>query len=335
MLAGSINQLGVLTVEARRVAEQTVAGRVIELTAKALKDKAPASGRPIGWPATSCRRSWGWRQSHSSSTSPTRLAHSSRPRNGWRSDRPMRVSVYPTLAVLVVACPCALILATPAAVIAALGRLAGTGVLVKGGAALERLAGVNAFAFDKTGTLTEGRLELGDVVPLGMTEKRIAPHRRLGRTGQRASAGPDDRCCGRIAKCVHRRRPTEFQAHPGGGVGATVDGNDSRSSARGDFWRNRASRSPPRRTPHSTRLDAAGQTALLVARDGQVIGVIGASDRIRTDAADVLAELRLSGVERIAMLTGDRPAAAQGRRRSVERLPMFTPACSPPRKPSC
>src|SRR5262249_29209739 len=77
-----------------------------------------------------------------------------------------RLSVYPTLAVLVVACPCALILATPAAVIAALGRLAGTGVLLKSGAALERLAGVTAFAFDKTGTLTEGRLELGDVLPL-------------------------------------------------------------------------------------------------------------------------------------------------------------------------
>ena len=64
------------------------------------------------------------------------------------------------------ACPCALILATPAAVIAALGRLAGTGVLIKGGSALERLARVNAFAFDKTGTLTEGRLEIGEVVPL-------------------------------------------------------------------------------------------------------------------------------------------------------------------------
>src|SRR5207248_11408489 len=78
-----------------------------------------------------------------------------------------RVAAYPTLAVLVVACPCALVLATPAAVVAALGRLAGTGVLIKGGAALERLAGVTAFAFDKTGTLTEGKLELGDVIPLG------------------------------------------------------------------------------------------------------------------------------------------------------------------------
>src|SRR5207237_2815949 len=78
-----------------------------------------------------------------------------------------RLATYPALSVLVVSCPCALILATPAAVIAALGRLAGTGVLIKGGSALERLAAVNAFAFDKTGTLTEGRLQLGDVHGLG------------------------------------------------------------------------------------------------------------------------------------------------------------------------
>src|SRR5207245_7286132 len=77
-----------------------------------------------------------------------------------------RAAVFPALSVLVVACPCALILATPAAVIAALGRLAGTGVLLKSGSALERLAQVRAFAFDKTGTLTEGRLELGEVLPL-------------------------------------------------------------------------------------------------------------------------------------------------------------------------
>ena len=95
-------------------------------------------------------------------------------------------SVYPALSVLVVACPCALILATPAAVVAALGRLAGTGVLIKGGSALERLAGVRAFAFDKTGTLTEGRLELGELVPLSDT----APDELLRSVGYwGASAG--------------------------------------------------------------------------------------------------------------------------------------------------
>ena len=99
----------------------------------------------------------------------------------------MRVSVYPALAVLVVACPCALILATPAAVIAALGRLAGTGILVKGGAALERLASVKAFAFDKTGTLTEGHLELGDSIPLGVNETELL---RLAASAEQCSEHP-------------------------------------------------------------------------------------------------------------------------------------------------
>src|SRR5260370_23532167 len=82
----------------------------------------------------------------------------------WRGAGAPTIDLLPTLAVLVVACPCALILATPAAVLAASARLARRGVLIKGGAALERLARVDAMAFDKTGTLTEGRPEIGEIV---------------------------------------------------------------------------------------------------------------------------------------------------------------------------
>src|SRR5262249_29636211 len=152
---------GALTVEAKRVAEHTVVGRVIELTGRALQDKAPLERTAdrlarlflpavLGLAALTflvCMMIfWG----------PLASA-------GKRLElgRAAKMSAYPALAVLVVACPCALILATPAAIIAALGRLAGTGVLIKGGAALERLAQIKAIAFDKTGTLTEGRLELG------------------------------------------------------------------------------------------------------------------------------------------------------------------------------
>src|SRR5262249_44097457 len=144
----------------------TVAGRVIEMTAWALKDKSP-----IEHTADRLARYF----------LPTVLALAAltflaalvgqaifvRTPGGGRPEFLELVarSTPPALSGLVVACPCALILATPAAVIAAMGRLAGTGVLLKGGSALERLARVNAFAFDKTGTLTEGQLELGDVVP--------------------------------------------------------------------------------------------------------------------------------------------------------------------------
>src|SRR5207302_681846 len=126
--------------------------------------------------------------------------------------------VYPALSVLVVACPCPLILATPAAVIAALGRLAGTGVLIKGGWALERLANVSAFAFDKTGTLTEGRLELGDVVGLnGVSSEELLS---AAATAEQKSEHVLARLIMQAAseRGLAPATVDEFIAHPGAGV---------------------------------------------------------------------------------------------------------------------
>ena len=124
---------------------------------------------------------------------------------------------------LVVACPCALILATPAAIMAALGRLAGTGILIKGGSALERLAHVNAFAFDKTGTLTEGRLELGEIVPLaGVSAEELLRTAATAEQQQRTSAGPADRQEAARARICRRNRSTISSAHPGVGITAHI-----------------------------------------------------------------------------------------------------------------
>ncbi len=164
VLAGSLNQFGALTIEARRVAEHTVVGQVIEMTARALQDKAPLE-------RTADRLARYFLPAVLALSALTFLVCWVGYSTGWMRPPQTNLSfkqlvTLPALSVLVVACPCALILATPAAIIAALGRLAGTGILIKGGSALERLAAVNAFAFDKTGTLTEGRLELSEIVPL-------------------------------------------------------------------------------------------------------------------------------------------------------------------------
>ncbi|HVK07317.1 MAG TPA: cation-translocating P-type ATPase family protein [Gemmataceae bacterium] len=309
VLAGTINQLGVLTVEARRVAEQTVAGRVVELTAKALRDKAPSerqADRLASYflPAVLGLAALTFAFNVAYQIGPFRPAADRLPLG-----LAMRVSVYPTLAVLVVACPCALVLATPAAVIAALGRLAGTGVLVKGGAALERLAAVKAFAFDKTGTLTEGRLELGEVAPLGVSSDELL---RIAASAEAGSEHPLARAviAGARARSVPATAAEAFQAHPGGGVVATVDGSPVVLGTR-RFLEQQGVTIPGEADEALTRLDDDGQTAVLVARAGRVVGVLGARDRIRPDAADVLAELRLSGIDRIALLTGDRDAAAK------------------------
>jgi Cu+-exporting ATPase len=311
VLAGSLNQTGALTVEARQVAEHTVVGRVIELTARALRDKAPLE-------RTADRLAKYFLPAVLSLAAITFLAglliHSGgwfRPPDGPRLSlaQSARLSIYPALAVLVVACPCALILATPAALVAALGRLAGTGVLIKGGSALERLAAVDTFAFDKTGTLTEGRLELGEVIPLG----GASPNDLL-----RAAATAEQRSEHPLARLVVDEASRhglvldaveEFKSQPGCGVrarsagGSLVVGNPRLFEEKGIAIPSEASEA-------IARLDAAGQTVLLVARAGVVLGAIGARDRLRADALAVVAELRALGIGEVALLTGDRPAVA-------------------------
>jgi P-type Cu+ transporter len=316
VLAGSLNQFGALTIEARRIAEHTVVGQVIELTARALKDKAPierTADRLARWflPAVLAL---------TAVTFVGALVGASvwgRDRDGNRlpfydptQTSALGQSIPPALAVLVVACPCALILATPAAVLAALGRLGGTGILLKGGAALERLAGVNAFAFDKTGTLTEGTLEIGEITPIeGATIENLLA---VAAAAEQGSEHPLARLI--LQEAARRGLSPEgaedFRAHPGGGVtahiaaGAVVVGNRRLLDAHGVHL-------TPEALDLLERLDAGGQTALLVTLNGRVLGAMGARDKARAEAAAVLGELRGLGIADLALLTGDRAAPAK------------------------
>jgi Cu+-exporting ATPase len=311
VLAGSINHNGALTIEAKQVAQQTVAGRVIELTAKALKDKSNIE-------RTADRLARYFLPIVLGIALATLLVCLIYYGSGWfRAANAQRLtfrqaltlSVYPTLSVLVVACPCALILATPAAVIAALGRLAGTGVLIKSGAALERLAKVTAIAFDKTGTITEAKLELGDVVCLADVNADELV---------RLAAGAEQRSEHPLAKLfVHeaaQRKLTldkvvEFQAHPGAGVTAvTASGKILIGTRR--LMEEQGIAVTDQAADALQRLDAVGQTALLLARNGVLLGVLGARDRLRPEAVGLLKELRSLGIDPIVLLTGDRAAAA-------------------------
>ncbi len=222
----------------------------------------------------------------------------------------LKPATVPALAVLVVACPCALILATPAAVIAALGRLAGTGVLIKGGSALERLAAVTAIAFDKTGTLTQGRLELGDVVPVeGVSNEELIG---IAATAEQRSEHILARLVLQEAgsRGLTLSELSEFEAHPGSGITARLADGTTLVVGNPRLFQEQGLALSTEMTDLLTRLDASGQTALLVARNERLLGVIGARDRARHDALMVLAELRQLGIADITMLTGDRAAAA-------------------------
>lgn len=300
VFAGTLNQHGALVVEVRRAAEHTVLARVLELTAQALREKAPLE-------RTADRLARYFLPVVLTLSLLTFLA-------GWWWYGGGRVgayeAVYPALSVLVVACPCALILATPAAIIAALGRLAGTGVLVKGGAALERLAQVQAIAFDKTGTLTQGRLQLQRVIPL-VADMSADDVLLWAAAAEQRSEHPLAQAIVAAARQRQLELPSveDFQAHPGAGVSARIAGrvvlvgNQRFLLAQGISF-------GPEVEQAIAVLDQEGGTVLVCAVDGRVVGVLGASDVIRAEAPVVVRQLRELGLEPIALLTGDRQAAA-------------------------
>ncbi|MFO0796298.1 MAG: cation-translocating P-type ATPase family protein [Gemmataceae bacterium] len=311
VLAGSIVQGGSLTVEAKKLAKDTVAGQVLELTTAALKDKAPLERHAdrlarYFLPAVLALALVTFVANIGFQLAATPAEGVPRPTVSAAA----RVAAYPALGVLVVACPCALILATPAAVIAALGRLAGTGVFIKGGSALERLAGVTTFAFDKTGTLTEGKLELGDVLPLnGATPDDVLA---LAAAAEARSEHPLARAVLTAAAARGLTPPAveTFEAFPGGGVRATAGGASIVVGTR-RLLAEQGVAIPDDADAALSHLDESGQSSLLVSKDGVIVGAVGARDRVRPEAAEVIAELRALGIAPVALLTGDRTAAAR------------------------
>ena len=298
VFTGTVNQFGSLEVRADRVGHETTLGQVLRLVAEAQKHKAPLhrtadryaryflpvvevvagltllTGYLAGWPDTWSR----------------------------------------AVAVLVVACPCALILATPAAVLASMAWLARHGVVIKGGAALERLASCDTFAFDKTGTLTIGRPELADRIALAPWDADELL--RLAATAERPSEHPLARLLVAEAARLELDLPEveEFRAHPGTGVSARVrDEGGSWTILVGNarLFREQEVAVPPEAEAALVSLDESGQTSMLVAVDGRVAGAIGIRDAVRREAHDVIHDLKHLKITEIAILTGDRPAAAR------------------------
>ena len=222
---------------------------------------------------------------------------------------------YRTVAVLVIACPCALVLATPAAVLAGIGRLARLGVLVKSGEALELMARVNTLAFDKTGTLTEARLELGDRVAVVGDEAELL---RLAAAAEAGSEHPLAKVIVNAAEAdgLVYERPETFEARPGAGMVATgTEGQLAVGNTR--LMEQLGIEVPQQAADAAATLAEDGQTIVYVARDGLLVGVVGARDRLRADAVQSVAELHGLGMVRVALLTGDREAVAQSVAREV------------------
>ncbi|QEN15044.1 heavy metal translocating P-type ATPase [Mycolicibacterium sp. ELW1] len=207
------------------------------------------------------------------------------------------------LAVLVIACPCALGLATPTAMMVASGRGAQLGIFLKGYRALEAIRAVDTVVFDKTGTLTTGHLAVTEVTVAdgAQSDEVLALAAAVEVASEHAVAVA-------ITTATDERRPVEdFRAHPGRGVVGTVSGHDVTVGR--PSWVAGQADVPESVQAARRRGESRGETVVFVAVDGQVCGAVAVADAVKESAADAVAALHRRGM-RTVLLTGDNAAAA-------------------------
>jgi Zn2+/Cd2+-exporting ATPase len=216
--------------------------------------------------------------------------------------------IYRALVLLVISCPCALVISTPVSIVSALAAAARKGVLLKGGAHLERLADVRCVAFDKTGTLTKGQLHVVGVTPLnGATPERVL---QLAASLESRSEHPIGRAI--VARAAVDGLPLEpvqaFEALPGLGAEAIV--GDSRIVLGSHRLFEERRICSPEIDARIDSLSSDGRSMVIVGSATGPLGIIGVADRVRESARDAVQLLREQGVAHVALLTGDHEAAA-------------------------
>ena len=225
------------------------------------------------------------------------------------------------VAVLIIACPCAMGLAVPTAVMVATGRGAALGLLVKGGEALQRAGEVTTVVLDKTGTVTEGRPTVTDVVTADGGPVAADELLRLAASLERASEHPlaDAVVTAARARGLALGDPEGFEARVGRGVAGVVE---ARALLVGNA-RLLADWAVPvaRLADHAARLEAAGRTVMYVAVDGAPAGLLAVTDPVKAGAPAAIARLRARGLD-VVMLTGDQRATAEAvaREAGIERV---------------
>jgi len=302
VFAGTINGHGAIEVETTRLVRDTTLARIIHLVESAQAERAPAQAfvdrfARIYTPVVIVLAA---------------LVAAVPPLIGWGPAMPW---IYRGLVLLVIACPCALVISTPVALVSALAAAARRGVLIKGGLHLERLATVQGVAFDKTGTLTRGVPEVVEVVAAAGGEREAVL--RLAASVEQASEHPIAAAIVRAAGSKDPGTPvtSDFHARPGLGAVARVDGDQVLVGSVRLIEESGIDLAPLRAALDAQT--AAGRTIVVVARASNVLGLIALADTPRTKARDMVDLLAQAGLSRVAMLTGDSPAAAQAIAREV------------------
>jgi Cu+-exporting ATPase len=295
VVGGAVSRSGGFVMRAERVGADTLVARIVRMVAEAQRSRAPIqrlADRVSGWFA------------------PAVIVAAVATAAVWALVGPeprIAFALTTAVSVLIIACPCALGLATPMSVMVGVGRGAAAGVLVKSAEALERLAAVDTLVFDKTGTLTEGRPAATAIeTAAGVSEHDLL---RLAAGVERASEHPLGDAIVRAARARGLTPPdaANFVSTAGKGVTARVEGHDvavGGPKLMADVGVDIA--------PLSVRAEAlreAGATAVFVAIDGALAGVLGVSDPIKASAAVAVRALKDDGL-RLIMVTGDARATA-------------------------
>ncbi|MSQ28570.1 MAG: copper-translocating P-type ATPase [Dehalococcoidia bacterium] len=310
VIGATINRNGVLRIRAEKVGQDTVLAQIVRLVEEAQGAKAPIQRLADQVSAVFV---------------PAVIGVAVLTFVGWLTvgDAGFTRSLINAVAVLVIACPCALGLATPTAIMVGTGRGAEHGVLIKGGEVLERVGRVDTLVLDKTGTLTQGRPAVTDVLILpGATvdEPRLLDLTAAAELGSEHPAG-------QAIVAYAGRYPNQtglsvqdFAALPGHGVRATVDGVVVAAGTRKLMAESGIPVSPDAEHAMS-ELEQAGKTAILIALDGQLSGIIAIADTLRPESAEAVRQFRKLGLE-VALVTGDNPrtAAAMARQADIGRV---------------
>ena len=298
--SATINQSGMLTIEATRVGSETSLARLVQLVQQTQQSKAPIQRTA---------------DSVASVFVPVVLSIAAATFLVWwfLVGEGFTTAMLRLVAVLVIACPCALGLATPTAIMVSTGIGAHRGILFRNSEALEHAGALSRIVLDKTGTLTQGHLSLTDIIPNDGEEKRLL---QIAASAERGSEHPIGKAIVHAAseQGIETTVPTEFSAVAGNGIIVQLDENEV---IIGNLSLMQQHNIPTQVLEvDAERLQTEAKTVLWVAIDDKMSGILAVSDRVKSDAKDAVAELRQLGCE-VAMMTGDNRGTANAIAKSV------------------
>jgi len=230
--------------------------------------------------------------------------------------------VYRGLAVLVIGCPCALVISTPVAIVTAIGNAARRGVLIKGGVYLEQIGRLRAVAFDKTGTLTKGKPAVTDIIVYeGKRERLLAVAAAIEKRSQHPLASAVVRQAKEEGVSFLDVPVDEFQSLTGQGVKAVV-GNETYYIGSPSLFVDMLGRLPDEVEQRIAAFRQEGKTVMAIGTASRLLGLIAAADQLRSSASDTIKAMQRLGVKEVAMVTGDHEQTAQaiGRQAGVSDI---------------